>query len=427
MTKPMYIAAVLAALAVPHAVSAETLWVTGTDKVGAYDVRTGREVASFGLPGRTADLHVLPNGRVVLNYRAKAELVLFDATSRKEIARLPSSRMGGVNPHHGYLLKTSGNLLYAVSNDGENAATDSTLSLFRVVPNAPGLEYAGEIRLGAGHHKIAHFPGQDWISVSNINDCSNVVQVIDIADPAAPKTIRSISAKDIGYDGSAPNKSCDASGKAGRRLTPHGAGATAQFHVHNLNATGQMVVVRRDGPSLVLQSAGSGGASAVATKDGKLYLTQFSPRDGSGTPPGKACQIGQLSVVSSAGTGLEQIPVLKDKDCTENHGGARLGYISMMPDGQTLLLPLATLGNDAVPVALLARVKLGANGVEQLSSLEIGKNLGHRDHGWSTDGKLFAFPNNKDDSVSIVDADGGKVVSTIPVVPAPLRVALSTP
>ncbi len=427
MTKPMYIAAVLTALAIPHGASGETLWVTGTDKVGAYDVQTGREVASFDLPGRTADLHVLPNGHVVLNYRAKAELVLFDTTSRKEVARLPSSRMGGVNPHHGYLLKTSGSLLYVVGNDGENAASDSTLSLFRVVSNAPGLEYAGEIRLGAGHHKIAHFPGEDWISVSNINDCGNVIQVIDITNPAAPKTIRSIGAKDIGYDGTGPDKTCDASGKAGRRLTPHGAGATGQFHVHNLNATGQMVVVRRDGRVLVLQSAGTGGASAVATKDGKLYMTQFSPRNGSGTSPGKACQIGQLLAISSAGTEFEQIPVLKDKDCTEKPSGARLGYVSMMPDGETLLLPLATLGSDADPVALLARVKVGASGLAQLSSLEIGKNLGHRDHAWTTDGKLFAFPNNKDDSVSIVGTAEGKVVKTISVVPAPLRVALSKP
>lgn len=427
MSQPMKALALLAALAIPQTATAETLWVTGADKVGAYDVKSGSEVASFDLPGRTADLHVLPNGRVVLNYRAKAELVLFDATSRKEVARLPSSRMGGVNPHHGYVLRTSGNLLYVVGNDGENAERDSTLSLFRVIPNAPGLEYAGEIRLGAGHHKVAHFPGQDWISVSNINDCGNVVQVIDISDPPAPKTIRSISAKDIGYDGSAPDKTCDATGKAGRRLTPHGAGATGQFHVHNLNATGQMVVIRRDGQALVLPSAGTGGASAVATKDGKLYLTQFSPREGAAASPGKACQIGQLSVISSAGTGLEQIPVLKDKDCTEKPNGARLGYVSLMPDGETLLLPLATLGNDASPVALLARFRLGASGVEQLSSLEIGKNLGHRDHAWSTDGKLFAFPNNKDNSVSIVDAASGKVASTIPVVPDPLRVALSPP
>jgi DNA-binding beta-propeller fold protein YncE len=427
MKKPMNFAAILAVLTLSHTASAETLWVTGTDKVGAYDVQTGRELASFDIPGRTADLHVLPNGHVVLNYRAKGELVLFDTTSRKEMARLPSSRMGGVNPHHGYLLKTSGNLLYVVGNDGENAERDSTLSLFRVVSNAPGLEYAGEIRHGAGHHKIAHFPGEDWISVSNINDCGNVIQVVDIANPAAPKTIRSIGAKDIGYDGSGPDKTCDASGKAGRRLTPHGAGATGQFHVHNLNATGQMVVVRRDGRVFVLQSAGTGGASAVATRDGKLYMTQFSPRDGSGTSPGKACQIGQLSAISSAGTEFEQIPVLKDKDCTEKPSGARLGYVSMMPDGQTMLLPLATLGNDAVPVALLARFKVGANGVEQLSSLEIGKNLGHRDHAWSTDGKLFAFPNNKDNSVSIIGAAEGRVVRTIPVVPDPLRVALSTP
>lgn len=415
---------VLFVVSLSTSVSAQSIWVSGADMIGVYDIASGKEAATFDIPGRTADMHALPNGHVVLNYRAKAELVLFDAKARREVGRIPSSKLGGINPHHGYVLKTANAHLYAVVHDGENAEKDSTLSLFRITQATLGLEYAGEIRLGAGHHKIAHAPGQNWISASNINDCENVVQIIDIADPATPKTIRKVSAKDIGYDASAPDKTCDATGKAGRKLSPHGAGATSAFHAHNLNGTGQMIVVRQNGEAKALATKGTGGASAVATSSGNLYVTQFSPRDGGSGAP---CQIGQIAVIGSSGELSGQYPVLKDAGCQDKAAGARLGYVSLAADGETLMLPLGTLGSDAQPAAAIVRAKVTTAGIQQLPSLAVGGAIGHRDHGWNADATLFAFPNNKSNTVSIINARSGKVTQTIAVVPDPLRVAITQP
>ena len=400
--------------------SGQTLWVTGTDALGVYDIATGAEKKVFDVAGRTADLHALPNGYVVLNHRAAAQLVLFDSKTLSEAGRMPSSMLGGINPHHGYVLKTGNAELYAVLHDGEEADKNSTLALFRITAGAPGLTYAGEIRLGAGHHKLAHFPGQNWVSASNINDCENVVQVIDITDPASPKTISKIAAKNIGFDGTSAEKTCDASGKVGRKLSPHGAGATEAYHAHNLNGTGHMVVVRADGSSKSISTGGTGGASAVA-HNGQLYLTQFTPR--AGVASGSACQIGQVVVLGKGGELAGQIPLLKEPGCTEDAQGARLGYVSLAADGETLLFPLGTLGANAQPAAGIVRAKIRANSLAQVPSLNAGSNLGHRDHGWS--GSLWAFPNNKANSVTVVDTLSGKPVSTVQVVIDPLRVAIT--
>jgi len=405
--------------------SAQTVWSSSPeDLVAAFDLKTGKELAEFEVRGRLSDLTVLPNQHVVLNHRAKSELVLFDARTRKEVTRLPSSRMGGVNPHHGYLLKTAKHTLYAVAHDGENRDKDSTVAFFEVLPQSPGLAFVGEVRVGAGHHKLAHFPGQDWVSVSNINDCDQVLSVLDVSQPEQPRVTHVIGATQLGYTGDGSEKRCDATGKQGRALRPHGAAASQRFHVHNFNGTGQMAVIKSDGTVRVLDTQGSGGASGVALPDGSVVMTQFAPREGGA---GAACQVGQLAWVSATGDQLQQIPVRMQPDCAQGSKGARLGYASLAPDQKTLLLPLSTMGNDAEPAKFVARMRLEDGKAVQLSSVAIGEQVGHRDHGWLPDGSLFVFPNGKGNTVSVVDPTTGEVTVTIPVQPNPLRAVLTQP
>lgn len=405
--------------------SAQVVWTSSAeDLVAAFDLKTGNELAEFEVPGRLSDLTVLPNQHVVLNHRAKNELVLFDARTYKEVARLASSRSGGVNPHHGYLVKTAKHTLYAVAHDGENRDKDSTVAFFEVLPQAPGLAFAGEVRVGAGHHKLAHFPGQDWVSVSNINDCEQVLSVLDVSQPAQPRVVHAIGATQLGYSGESPEKRCDAAGKQGRALRPHGAAASQRFHVHNFNGTGQMAVIKSDGTVRVLDTQGSGGASGVALPDGSVVMTQFAPREGGA---GASCQVGQLAWVSASGDQLQQIPVRMQPNCTQGSKGARLGYASLGPDRKTLMLPLSTMGNDAEAAKLLVRVRLEEGKAVQLPSVAIGEQFGHRDHGWLPDGSLFVFPNGKSNTVSVVDGKTGAVTATVAVQPNPLRAVLVRP
>lgn len=404
------------------AAQSQTLWVTGENGAAAYDIASGVQKAAFDIAGKTSDMHALPNGFVVVNHRAEAQLILLDAGTLTEAGRMPSSTLGGINPHHAYVLRTGNADLYVVMHDGDDPEQNSTVSLFRVTDTAPGLVHAGEIRVGNGHHKLAHHPGQNWISVSNINDCDNLVQVIDITDPANPATIRKISAGDIGYDASSADKTCDATGEAGRKLSPHGAGATSTYHAHNLTRSGQMLVIRADGSAQTVETGGTGGASAVSRGD-RLYLTQFSPR--AGVADGAACQVGQITVLDAEAALAAQVPMLKAPGCDADAQGARLGYVSLSDDGKTLLLPLGTLGSDAQPNDVIARAELTEAGLVQLPSIQAADNLGHRDHGWN--GTLSAFPNNQANTVSVVDNVAGTVVASVPVLDTPSRVAITRP
>ena len=404
---------------------AQTVWsASPQDLVAAFDLKTGKELAEFEVPGRLSDLTVLPHHHVVLNHRAKSELVVFDTRSHREVARMPSSRLGGINPHHGYLVKTAKHTLYAVSHDGENRDKDSTVTFFEVLPQSPGLVYAGEVRVGAGHHKLAHFPGQDWVSVSSINDCEQVLQVIDVSQPAQARVAHTVGAAALGYTGESADKRCDATGKEGRALRPHGAAASAQFHVHNFNSTGQMAVLRSDGSVRVLATQGSGGASGVALPDGSVVMTQFTPREG-GT--GAGCQVGQLAWISANGEQVQQVPVKMRPDCTQASKGARLGYAALAPDQKTLMLPLSTMGNDPEAAKFLVRMRLEGGRAVQLPSTAIGEQIGHRDHGWLPDGSLFVFPDGKSNTVSVVDGKTGAVTATLPVQPNPLRAVVAQP
>ena len=165
-----------------------------------------------------------------------------------------------------------------------------------IVPGSPTfLKAVGEIALGIGHHKNAWSQGKARVSVSNIADCDNVMQVIDYSDATQPVLVKKWSAAELD-----PARTC-APAWAPR---PTAAAAAANGHgYHNLTGWGAILAVDQDAdpPTFkLLPTKGNGGGYTKAGKDGRyVYSLQRTPREGDTARPGSDCQIGQLVVIDS--------------------------------------------------------------------------------------------------------------------------------
>jgi len=84
----------------------DRLFVSGRDALVAHDLATGQELARFATPGISADMIVLDTGHVLLNHRDGNAVLVVDANTLTEIARFPSSSLGGTRPVHSYLSPT---------------------------------------------------------------------------------------------------------------------------------------------------------------------------------------------------------------------------------------------------------------------------------------------------------------------------------
>src|SRR5262249_3289256 len=299
--------------------------VSGRDHLALYDLSTGAELARFDAPGGSSDLTALGSGVALSNHTAGNEVVLIDLKHRSEIARLPSSSLGGIRPVHMYLSPAISERQYVVIlNDGNERATakgerpkDSTLLLIDAVQSSPTfLKSVGETRLGIGHHKVGFSMKRRRMAVSNIADCSDVVSVFDYESPPDIKLVKTFSAADLGYDGSTPLKTCDETGKAGVMLSPHGTGTSAATGrvYHFLTGTGQIAIfdIDADVPTVkLMQTAGSGGASVKDLPGGRIMVVpQRGPREVYQRADGSPCQVGQLAVIDAVAEKLAaQLPV----------------------------------------------------------------------------------------------------------------------
>jgi YVTN family beta-propeller protein len=422
--------------------------VSGRDQLALHDLATGAELARFDAPGGSSDLTALASGVALSSHTAGNAVVLIDLKRRAEIGRLPSSSLGGTRPVHMYLTPESEERQYVVVlNDGSERSTpkgerpkDSTLTLIDAVASSPTyLKPVGETRLGIGHHKAGFSTKRPRMAVSSIADCQDVVSVYDYRDPADVKLVKTFAAADLGYDGSTPVKTCDATGKAGMMLSPHGTGTSAATGkvYHFLTGTGQIAIfdIDADVPSVKLvQTAGNGGASVKDLPGGRfMVVPQRGPREVHQRADGALCQVGQLAVIDAvAEKVVAQVPVFYGEPACRTsiagkpHERAALQYAMPSPDGKTVFVEIGTLYGPPNVVAESRFVAVfdlsDPHRPVQLPSIPVGAGNDTRDHALTGDGKLLLVPNSLDNSVSVIDVASRQVVRTIPTVARSFRV-----
>jgi DNA-binding beta-propeller fold protein YncE len=442
------LAAALALAALPLRAEDTIVFVSARNHLVAYDLATGAERARFATPGLSSDMMVTRDGVLLLNHRDGDTILVVDARRLRELARIPSSSMGGRRPVHGYLTPVIGGQQFFVAlNDGVSTPgqpnTDNTALFIDVTPGSPTyLKPAGEVRLGQGHHKAAFHPTLPRMAVSNINDCEEIVGVYDFANPAAIRRVPSSDARRLGLDGSSEAKTCTpTASRPGVRPAPHGAATepVSGLAVHNLNGTGQFVLVDMGAePSsfTALATRGWGGAAIGVHPFGRwLYGPQYAPREGDRRAPGLPCQVGQIAVIDGAKASVvTEIPVLKDgPDCTRSlagtpEAGARLGYVAVAPRGDKLFLPLGTLGPETTRSSAVAVFDLSEpQRPVRRASIAVGLHNGHRDMAMTGDGTRLLVPANIDNTLTVIDMAKAEAVRSFPVTATPNRVATFSP
>jgi YVTN family beta-propeller protein len=442
------IAAIALSSLAAFGVSPQIVAVSGRDQLALHDLATGAELARFDAPGGSSDLVALGSGVVLSNHTAGNEVILIDLKRRTEIGRLPSSSLGGTRPVHMYLSPAiEGRQYVVVLNDGNERSTpkggrpkDSTLLLIDAVQSSPTfLKPVGETRLGIGHHKVGFSMKRPRLAVSNISDCSDVISVYDYQNGSELKLVKTLSAADLGYDGSTPLKTCDETGKIGLMLSPHGTGTSAATGrvYHFLTGTGQIAVFDIDSDIAsvkLIQTAGTGGASVKDLPGGRfMVVPQRGPREAYQRADGSLCQVGQLAVIDAvAEKVVAQLPVFYGEPTCRNsiagkpHERAALQYAMPGPDGKTVFVEIGTLYGPPNVVAESRFVAVfdlsDPYRPVQLPSIPVGAGNDTRDHALTGDGALLLVPNSLENTVSVIDIGSRQVVRTIPTVTRPFRV-----
>jgi YVTN family beta-propeller protein len=417
----------------------QTLFVASYTELVSYDVETGEE-----RPGRVqdlespVDLQALEDGTLLVNLTNKGQVLVVDGRTMLERARLPSSSLGGKRPVHSYLSPTHGGKRYWLAlNDGEGGRAETNSALF--IDTTPGsatyLQPVGEVRLGKGHHKAAFSATRERVVISNIADCDDALSVYDYSDVRNIQKVLTLSAADLGWGASRP---CAANYQGGFPPAPHGC-ATSKVSGRaycNLTSTGEVVSIDLDAtpPTFrVLATGGKGGGYTRASPDGRyIYSAQESPREGSATLPGAACQVGQLVVVdASTDTIAREVPLrYRGPDCTTalantDEGKAEPGHIVLSRDGRTLYLtPAGAFGDEAARVRQELVLDLSVpDAPVQRASIGVGASKSHHADAQSADGRYLFVANNVDHTVSQVDTATGAVVRTLGVPQNPSSLA----
>jgi YVTN family beta-propeller protein len=420
---------------------AERLFVAHEGSLVSYDVATGKE-----LPGavqnvtQPVDMQVLDDGTVLVNLTDRGEILVVDGKTMLEIARLPSSGIGGTRPVHSYLSPTHGKRFWMTLNDGTGGKPETNSARFvDIDPKSPSyLKPVGEVAIGVGHHKATFSTKLERVVVTNIGDCENVLSVYDYSNVASITKLATLSAKDAGFDGSSRDKTCDPTFQNGAPPAPHGCATskvTGKAYC-NLTTPGDIVVVDVDAspPTFKsLKTGGAGGGYTKAHKDGRfVYSLQESPREGDMKKPGPSCQIGQLVVVDTQSESIaKELPLLyKGPGCADVLKGTdeetdNPSHMHVSADGKLLFVTLGggfEVESARVRQQVLVDLSDPGNPV-QLPSIATGVGTRHRGDALSGDGRFFFATNTSDGSVTQIDVATRAVVATIITKPTPLALA----
>ncbi len=426
----------------PEQALGHTLYVAHEGSLASYDLATGEE-----RPGAVqnvtgpVDMQALADGTLLVNLTGRHEVLIVDGKTMLEVARVPSSAMGGKRPVHSYISpEHAGKSYWVALNDGEDGALSTNSARFIDVTagSETYLKPVGEVALGAGHHKAAFSATTDRVVISNIADCDTVLAVYDYSNPADIKVLAKLSAEDAGWDGSSFEKTCDPTYQMGAPPAPHGCATSKESGKAycNLTTSGDVVAVDIDAspPSFkLIKTGGSGGGYTKAHPDGRyIYSLQDSPREGSATKPGSMCQIGQLVVIDARTDALvKEVPLhYKGLGCSGAITGtdeetAEPGHMQISPDKKTLYITPA--GGFMVPDARVRQeLALDLSSPEspaELASIPVGASSGHHGDALSGDGKFLFVTNNIDGTVTQIDAASREVVRTIKTQAQPKAIA----
>ena len=416
-----------------------TLYVAHEGAFAAYDIATKAQIG-VTIPNamRPTSMQALDDGMVMTNMTNSNEVQVVDGHTMTEIARLPSSKMGGTRPVDSVISPDLGGKRYwLLLNDG-NAAMSTTWSatLTDITAGSPTrFQQVGEVPLGNGHHAGAFSGTKTRFVASSFNDCDNVFTIVDFTDPSNLTVLRKVTAMELGFDGSSMAKTCDPTLATGISLRPHGCATSKANGKVYCNAAGAGLVVILDidatPPTFkTLQLSGTGGGYVKAGKGGDyIYTLQATPKEGGG---GVDCQVGQL-VTIDAKTDLvvNELPLLyKGPGCVDKLIGtdeetAGPNHLRLTQDGKTLFVALST-STSAVDSRhrFFIAVNLTAPAAPvQLASIPVGQSTGQRGSAISGDGKTFFVPNTVDGTVTAIDTTTLQVVNTYTVLPNPLQVA----
>ena len=418
------------------------LFVAHEGSLVSYDIATGEE-----RPGAVqnvtgpVDLQALADGTLLVNLTGRNEVLIVDGKTMLEVARVPSSASGGQRPVHSYISpEHAGKTYWLALNDGENGALPTNTARFiDITPGSEAyLKPAGEIGLGAGHHKAAFSSTTSRVVISNIADCDNVLAVYDYSDPADIKRLATMSAADAGWDGSSFEKTCDPTYQNGAPPAPHGCATSTESGKAycNLTTSGDVIAVDIDAspPTFaIIKTGGSGGGYTKAHPDGRfIYSVQDSPREGSATKPGSNCQIGQLIVIDALTDALvKEVPIhYKGPDCKAALTGtdeetAEPGHIQISADKKTLYITPAG-GFMVADARVRQEIAVDLSWPEhpvQLVSIPVGASSGHHGDALSGDGKYLFVTNSIDGTVTQIDAASREVVRTITTLAQPKALA----
>lgn len=420
---------------------AQALFVAHDGTLNSYDLATGKErpgaVQNIAEP---TDLQALADGTLMVNLTNRNEILAVNGRTLLESARLPSSTIGGTRPVHSYISPPRNGKSYWLSlNDGAGSvAATSSARLINLTAGSSYLTPVGEVGLGIGHHKATFSATSERVVISNISDCSNVITVYDYQNPAAITPVRTLSAQDLGWNGSSRATTCDPTYTNGAPVSPHGC-ATSKLSGRaycNLTSSGGLVSIDVDAtpPSFKVIATGGAGAGYTKAHTGGRYIfsLQDSPREADPVHPGVKCQLGQLVVIDAmTDSVVKELPLLyKGPGCQTSLLGTdeettEPSHMLLTNDGKTLFVTAA--GGFMVAAArvrqhLVVDVSDPSNPVQK-PSIPVGESSGYHGDALSGDGKYLLVANGLDGTVTQIDTASLMVVRTLTVQAKPAVLA----
>lgn len=404
-----------------------------------FDVATGVQIGEAISNIETPyGMQALADGTVLVNLSNRNEILIVDGKTMTELARLPSSSMGGTKPVDSLLSPEHDGQAYWLSlNDGANTAESNTALFIDINPaSADYLTAVGEVPIGLGHHQAGFSATLARVAISNFSDCNNIISVYDYSDPRNIQTLETLTAVEAGYDNSTAQKTCGVNDNEETvTIKPHGcASSLASGKVYcNTTTSGKLMIVEIDAPTptfQVVQMSGTGGGYVKAGEGGDyVYTVQSTPREGNG---GINCQIGQLVTVDTRDDTISSsVPMMyKGPDCTDvligtDEEKSQPNHLKLSQDGSLLFVALAP-GFGATGAHVRQQVVYDLSDPAhpvQLESIPVGSSSVQRGTAITGDGAFHYVTNLDDGTVTEIDVETLQVTRTLSTTANPKMVA----